>query len=206
MGKKKKTPKYEKIALDIAYRIYNGDFKEGEKVSGRSTLAGRYNVSPETIRRAMELLNEVGAVEIFNKKGIVIKSRRNANVYIKRHETRENILNLRKENEKLIKKRREIEQRIDENTEAIIEYSLQLRHIGLVYPYEVKINNNSNIIGKSINETRFWQNTKATIIGVSRGGDLLFSPGPDLHFKKGDTILFIGNKGSYERVRNFIED
>ncbi len=32
------TPKYIKIAIDIAQKIYNNEFKVGEKVRGRSTL------------------------------------------------------------------------------------------------------------------------------------------------------------------------
>lgn len=46
-------PKYRQISLDIARKIINGDIKEGEKLYGRSELAALYNVSPETIRRAI---------------------------------------------------------------------------------------------------------------------------------------------------------
>ena len=54
--RKDSNPVYKNIALDIANKIINGEFKVGEKISGRSTLAGVYNVSPETIRRAIALL------------------------------------------------------------------------------------------------------------------------------------------------------
>ena len=40
MNKEDKVPKYEKIALDIAFSIVNGEWKVGEMVTGRSTLAG----------------------------------------------------------------------------------------------------------------------------------------------------------------------
>ena len=52
MSRRTNSPAYLKIALDIASRIVNGDFIEGKKLSGRSTLVGIYNVSPyKTIYR-----------------------------------------------------------------------------------------------------------------------------------------------------------
>ena len=53
MREKYTIPIYQKIALDLANKIYNGEVKEGSTLYGRSILAGKYNVSPETIRRAI---------------------------------------------------------------------------------------------------------------------------------------------------------
>ena len=53
-------PRYEQIAVDIASKVANGEYKIGAKLYGRSTLGGQYNVSPETIRRAMALLQKRG--------------------------------------------------------------------------------------------------------------------------------------------------
>ena len=50
MSKQTKTPNYIKIAVDIAHRIVNNQFSEGERITGRTTLVSIYNVSPETIR------------------------------------------------------------------------------------------------------------------------------------------------------------
>ena len=41
-------PIYQKIALDLANKIYTGNIAEGSTLYGRSVLAGKYNVSPET--------------------------------------------------------------------------------------------------------------------------------------------------------------
>ena len=45
--KGQKKAAYVSIALDIANKILNGEFREKQKISGRSTLASMYNVSPE---------------------------------------------------------------------------------------------------------------------------------------------------------------
>ncbi len=56
-------PVYHQIAVDIAAKIVNGRYKEGERLHGRSTLASQYNVSPETIRKAVFLLQDMGIVK-----------------------------------------------------------------------------------------------------------------------------------------------
>ena len=56
MNEKYTIPIYQKIALDLANKIHSGEIQEGSVIYGRSILAGKYNVSPETIRRAIKLL------------------------------------------------------------------------------------------------------------------------------------------------------
>ncbi|MFD1774888.1 GntR family transcriptional regulator [Paenibacillus rhizophilus] len=55
---------YKSIALDIAGRIVSGEFPVNSKISGRSILAGKYQVSPETIRKAIGLLKEENIVSV----------------------------------------------------------------------------------------------------------------------------------------------
>ncbi len=204
MKKKYTTPKYIKIALDIAYRIYNDDLKVGSKVSGRSTLASKYNVSPETIRRSMALLKDANVVKVTEKSGIYILSKTQAYRFIQNFNTKDNISRLKDETNKLIQQKNEIEEHIEENINSIIEYSTQLRNIGLIYPFELELPKNSPIIGKTIASTSFWQNTKATILGVKRDDQLVISPGPHLTFRENDIILFVGADGILQNVKTFI--
>jgi DNA-binding GntR family transcriptional regulator len=66
--------RYITIAMDIAERVAQGEYKEGQKISGRSTLAGLYNVSPETIRRALSLLQEAAVVKVVPGAGVLVDS------------------------------------------------------------------------------------------------------------------------------------
>ena len=54
---------YLQIALDLATRIARGELAEGSRIYGRSVMASEYNVSPETIRRALRLLADMKVVE-----------------------------------------------------------------------------------------------------------------------------------------------
>ena len=76
-------PIYQKIALDLANKIYTGSIVEGSTLYGRSVLAGKYNVSPETIRRAIKLLEDIKIVESVKGKGVIVLSSKNALSFIK---------------------------------------------------------------------------------------------------------------------------
>ena len=54
---------YMRIAISVAERIAAGELREGEKISGRSKLSSEYEVSPETVRRAIQLLSDMRVVE-----------------------------------------------------------------------------------------------------------------------------------------------
>ncbi|MCI7205308.1 MAG: GntR family transcriptional regulator, partial [Clostridium sp.] len=91
MKEKYTVPIYQKIALDLANKIHTGDIKEGSTLYGRSILAGKYNVSPETIRRAIKLLEDIDIVESIKGKGVTVLSSDNALSFIKKYEDITNI-------------------------------------------------------------------------------------------------------------------
>ncbi|WP_053955992.1 TrkA C-terminal domain-containing protein [Inediibacterium massiliense] len=201
----KSIAKYEKIALDIAYSIYNDEWKVGEMVKGRSTLAGKYSVSPETIRRALKLLEELQVVSVIDKKGILIQSKEAANTFIKEYKSKDRILTLREDITNLIEEKKLIEETIVNRLDDIIEQAMILRNIGIIYPLELKISKNSHIVGKSIGEVKFWEYTGATIIGIHRCGHLYLSPGPKLIFYPNDIVFYVGNAANIsERVNRFV--
>ena len=75
-------PQYMQIALSIAGRIAGGDVPEGQKISGRSKLSSEYNVSPETIRKAVRLLSDMRVVDVREKSGVCVLSADNARRYL----------------------------------------------------------------------------------------------------------------------------
>ena len=62
-------PQYMRIARSIAQRIADGELMEGEKLSGRSKLSSEYNVSPETIRKAVQVLQDRAVVIVRSARG-----------------------------------------------------------------------------------------------------------------------------------------
>jgi len=204
MNEEIEKPMYQQIALDIARRIVEGEFSEGTKIHGRSTLAGEYNVSPETIRRALILLKDMGVVEIYHGSGVVIKSKKDAFRFVEKFKDIYSIAQLKNNLSSLIEERNNLERQMDNIINKIIDYSDRLRHVIPYNPIEIEIPKGSKLVGKSISEVKFWQETGGTIIGIRRGNKLILSPGPYAEFKEKDVLIIVGDELVFERVKNFI--
>lgn len=201
-----KIPTYERIAIDLANKIYDGKYKVGEKIHGRSTLASEYKVSPETVRRAIKILEDVEIVHSTIGSGIVILSRENAFKYIHRFSNLESINDLEKQMSSLIIERDKLDDQFLDTLRKIMDYSGKLRHTNPLAPIEAEIFSDCSHIGKTISEVKFWQNTGGTIIGVKRSGELIISPGPYILILEGDVLLIIGDEETYDRVLHFLKD
>jgi K+/H+ antiporter YhaU regulatory subunit KhtT len=200
------TPRYQKIALDIANAIYKGQYIEGERLYGRSTLAGTYNVSPETIRRAIKLLEDVGVVESSKGSGITILSKDKAFKYINKFKNIESVASFKAILTSQIMKKRELEDEIVGTIEKIIERTSRFSNTRSITPLEIEVAGNCRLIGKSVGEVSFWQHTGATIVGIKRGDDTILSPGPYATFNSGDILLVIGEDTVYDAVKLFLEE
>ncbi|MED1467794.1 TrkA C-terminal domain-containing protein [Bacillus salipaludis] len=199
-------PTYERIAIDLANRIYDGKFKVGEKIHGRSTLASEYKVSPETVRRAIKILEDVEIVHSTKGSGIVISSRENAFKYIHRFSNLASVKDLKKQMNHLILEREKLDEQLYETLTKIMDYLDKLRHTNPLAPLEIEIFPGCIHIGKTISDMKFWQNTGGTVIGMKRKGETIISPGPYALIQEGDILLVIGDEKTYERVQHFLED
>lgn len=205
MEHKTQIPTYEKIAIDIANRIYNGSLKVGDKMYGRSILASEYNVSPETIRRAIKILEDVEIVHSSKGSGIVVLSKEKALYFINRFTNLESIRSLENKIHDLLETRKQIDETMQNTINDILSYSGKYRNINPLLPIELELTASSDHLGKTISETFFWQNTGGTIIGIKREGTIIVSPGPYALLQEGDILLIVGDDKIYERVSIFLK-
>ena len=84
---------YMRIAISVAERIAAGELREGEKISGRSKLSSEYEVSPETVRRAIQLLSDMRVVAVKEQSGVYVLSADNAKRYLQNFENRAALAN-----------------------------------------------------------------------------------------------------------------
>ncbi|WP_069998724.1 TrkA C-terminal domain-containing protein [Cellulosilyticum sp. I15G10I2] len=199
-------PIYAQIAFDIASRIARGELKENSKISGRSLMSSEYGVSPETIRRSLRLLSDMDIVLVQPNSGAIILSKENANKYMEKFNRGKTYRELKHELKDLIKQRDEINDRILNMIDKMFSLNEKSKEIEAINQYEIKIPKNSFIINKTITDTKFWQNTGATIVGIRRGEQIFLSPGPYAIFEEEDSIIIIGDVASYRRVEEFIKD
>lgn len=129
MAKKNSTPVYLQVAVDVAGRILREELAVGQKLSGRTTLASEYNVSSETIRKAMRLLSHVDIVEVKHGNGIYVSSIERAEEFIERYGIKASINDLKEELIQLIKQRDAIEAKMNETMNSIIDYTSRFKGI-----------------------------------------------------------------------------
>ena len=202
--KKDSNPIYKNIALDLANKIIKGEWQVGERISGRSTLAGIYNVSPETIRRAIALLEGMDVVSSIRGSGIKVMSLSAAEKFISRNNDNEHIKTAKENVFNIINEKKKLDKELEENLNKISDFIERFNNISPFLLIEVNIKDNCKVLGKKVNEIQLWQHTRATIIAYRREGNTVVSPGPDYIFTTGDTIVVIGNDEVYDKVCDFI--
>lgn len=205
MVRKSKTPNYIKIAVDIAHRITNNEFVEGQKITGRTTLGSIYNVSPETIRRSVALLKDMNVITIHEKSGLIINSKNDAKNFLNKFKANSDFASINNDTYNLISERKKLDSKIEQNIDSIIQFATQLRNVGTIIPFESIVEKNSIAVGKSIGELSFWHNTKATIIGVKKNNEIFLSPGPYFTIQEGDILVYVGEDEVLKNVDNYIK-
>lgn len=195
--------RYEQIAIDIAQKIVRGEFRVGQKLSGRSLLAGTYNVSPETIRRSIALLQNIGVVEAITGSGIIIKSASLAQEYLTEYNERQIVINARNRISDLLNQRRELDTELETELSKLLEYAFQKASI-LQQIEEVIIPPNSWIVGQTIAGTDIRNQTGATVVAINRNGKEIFSPAVDMHLEEEDVLIIVGTSGAKEKVKALV--
>lgn len=197
-------PRYQQIAIEIATRIASGEYKVGEKIYARSSLASQYGVSSETARRAICVLSDLEIVSSEKGSGVTIKSRQNAMDYIKQYEKRQTIDTIKEDILMSIKRQKSEMENLNDSLSELIAASEHFRSLNPFTPFQLNIKSNTKYINKTIADIQFWQHTGATVIAIKRDGSLLVSPGPYLQLLEGDILYFVTQDDSPQRVKDFL--
>lgn len=198
------SPVYKKIALDIATRIVEGEYHIGEKVYARSSLASQYAVSPETARRAISVLVDLGVVESTKGSGVLITSYEAAVKFLSRFEDSQTLGSLKQEIDKLVNQEIKIAESIQSKIKELVDKTERFTANNPFTPFGIEIKADMKFLGKTASEINFWHNTSATIIAIKRNEDLLISPGPYTTFLKKDIVYCVGDENAYNRVNSFL--
>lgn len=198
---------YLQIALDIARRIAKGELPEGQRVYGRSVMASEYNVSPETIRRALRLLSDMKVVEVKPQSGVVVLSADSARRYIENFEESADVRALRQQLKDLLAEYADLSRRLSDTVTALVKSRDTFAAAGEPLPnYEVPVPKDSPLIGRSIGELKFWQSTGGTIVAIRRGQTVILSPGPYAQLYGGDVIVLVGSPAAAEAAHRLVTE
>ena len=170
--------RYQEIASAIAHAIVLGEYHEGDKIHGRSTLAGRFNVSPETIRRAIAILQNEGVVDVKQGIGILVSSKNQAEKFLRSFDQKNEVQAFLEELKLLMEERREIDRQIDSILNRVSGYADRFisRWNDVA---EIEVNGDSAAVGRTLRDLKVREITGATVVGVVRDGNENFSPEAD---------------------------
>ena len=198
---------YLQIALDIARRIAKGELPEGQRVYGRSVMASEYNVSPETIRRALRLLSDMKVVEVKPQSGVVVLSADSARRYIENFEESADVRALRQQLKDLMAEYADLSRRLSDTVAALMKSRETFAAADEPFPnYEVPVPKDSPLIGRSVGELKFWQSTGGTIVAIRRGQTVILSPGPYAQLYGGDVIVLVGSPAAAEAAHRLVTE
>lgn len=198
--------RYIKIAQDICGRILVGEYQEGMMLKGRSVLASFYNVSPETIRKAVNLLAKEKIVEIKRGVGIFVDSALHAQQFADKWKDKTLVQNKYANLLNLLEEKRQLDEEIDVAIKDMRDsFTYQTKEA--VQLQEIMIPLDSWLDSKKIGDVYFYNYTEATIVAVvtKEEGRADTSPGPDYVLHGGDKIIFVSKDNmTFDRVASFL--
>ena len=198
-------PRYQQIALDIATQIVKRQYRVGDRIYARSSLASRYHVSPETARRAVCLLADMGIVEAEKGSGVEILSVEAAARYLQELTGVETMTQLRAAIRADLEEQVRIAAEITDKVSELMDRADRFQHLNPFNPFEITVEAGSICDGRTLAEVNFWQNTTATVIAIAHGGELMISPGARPQMQAVDVVYFVGDENDPPRVDRFVK-
>ncbi len=183
---------YERVAYDIAKRIANNEIEEGARLSGRSLMASEYGVSPETIRRAFALLEEMEVVLVMHNSGVRVLTAENAKLYLKKHQKHDEARSVLQRIRQILDEQDNLNKELHVSAKQLFAVNNRFKENNPFPLYEYTLTDVSKAIGKNLNDLHFWQETGATIVAIRRDGVINLSPGPYVQLEAHDILMMVG--------------
>ena len=197
-------PQYMRIAVSVAGRIADGQLAEGEKLSGRSKLSSEYQVSPETIRKSVQLLRDMQVVTVKEQSGVYVRSAENAKRYLQMVGEKNELRQKKQRLRALLAQQEAVARQVSELCGSILDDSVQPEQAAeQLKTFSCRVPQDWPDAGKTLGSLHFWQATGATVIAIARADALTVSPGLYAELRSEDRILFVGDQEAREAVARF---
>ena len=205
MRKPMRGARYQQIAADVAGKIVSGGYNEGDRIFARSALAVSYGVSPETARRAIALLADLGIVEVVKGSGCTVASKEKAERFRAQFSDYNSVDSLWQSFNVQIERQQKGFQELRETAEKLSEHLERYQYAHPLQPMKMLITSSCRFLGESIGSIQLWQYTGITIVAIEKkNGETVISPGPYATLTEGEEIYFIGPEDSWGRLKRFL--
>lgn len=198
------SSRYRYIAAEIARRVATGMLPVGTRLHSRSAVASYFSVSPETARKAVGLLAELGIVETRQGSGTVVVSRGRAEQYLRQFSELNRLCESRDRlRESITRQQAELARQNELLTELEQEANSLIRSY-VLFPYFITVAADCPYCGETLGELKLWEKTGATVIAVEHSGQLLVSPGPDVRIEAGDVLVYVAEENRRGDLERFL--
>lgn len=204
IGQNSALPRYQQIAVELATRIASREYREGQKIFARSSLASQYGVSAETARRAICVLADLDIVSSAKGSGVTIKAYENAEKFLSHQKKRQSIETIKNEILASIARQRGDMDHLNDMLSELVSATEHFRSLNPFVPFQVSITGACAYLHRTVAEIRFWQNTGATVVAVHRDNGTMISPGPYIQLLAGDTVFFVTQDSTPDAVNHFL--
>ncbi|MDQ0222788.1 GntR family transcriptional regulator [Streptococcus moroccensis] len=194
------TAKYQKIAVAVAKKIATGDYKVGQKIKSRTTLASLFNVSPETVRKGINILADHKIVTTKHGSGVWITSQDKALAFVQSYEQDHSLAVIRQDIEEKLESQRLEMLKLEQALEELFQQAKKSSGQFALQLYRLVLKNPLKEPNVSLLQRNIWQNSGATIVALARDETLKISPNPKLIPRQGDVIYFVGSEESQEQM------
>ena len=202
-GKKLTVPRYQQIAVELAQRIVDKRYHEGEKLHARSTLSSNFNVSPETARKAINVLVDLGIMEVRHGSGAYVASREKAQAFLAQYHDVSSIQEIKQDILQSVERQQQELENFSALLDTLVNHTKRTKQTAPFLPYEIKLDKNARHLNESIGELNIWQETGATVVALQHDDRLLLSPVPYAKFEVGETVFFVGEELVFQRMEHF---
>jgi K+/H+ antiporter YhaU regulatory subunit KhtT len=199
------SPRYQKVAIGIAQRIVDGKFPLGQKIKSRSTLASYFNVSPETARKAINVLADLDIVSVRQGSGVIVISRDKAIEYLEKFEATAGLKEMKQDIQRSLLKQKQELDAMNKMMDTFLSQASLIRKKFPFEPFELLLDHVSANLNKSLADLNLWHQTGATVVALKSKGELLLSPGPYATVRKGDILYFVGDDFAFSRMKNLFD-
>lgn len=205
MGNTKKVtmPRYQQVAIEISERIASGQYRVGEKIHARSTLANTFGVSPETARKAVNVLVDLGIMEAKHGSGTIVSSKIKAEELLSQHRDIQSIQEIKQDVFQSIETQKQEFDNMAQKIERLIQQTKKMNQVSPFIPAELVLTDEASHLEKSISELNLWHETAATVVAISHADELLLSPGPYAKLQAGDCLYFVGDEYAKQKMFNY---
>lgn len=203
MNRKIVKARYQQIAVELAERIVEGRYRVGDKIHARSTLASTFNVSPETARKAINVLVDLGIMEVKHGSGAYVASKDKAQSYLAQYRDVQSMKDIQQEIVATIETQQKEWQNLTGLVDQLINQTTRTHQLNPFLPFELVLTEQALHLEKTISELNLWQETEGTVVAIQTKEELLLSPGPYAMLHAGDILYFVGNEFALQRMTHF---